>query len=111
MKLKHINLMNVFLCFSVIAIHLTADPVLHLRKDSIWYLLFFIINKLLTFAVPAFIFLSGFKLYSKFKDAKFDCTKFYIGRTKKIILPYLIAYSIYFLFYKMMHLVNRRRIF
>ena len=111
MNLKHINLMNVFLCFSVIGIHLTADVVLNLQKDSIWYLLFFIINKFLTFAVPAFIFLSGFKLYNKYKECNINLKKFYEGRIKKIIFPYFIAYLIYFTFYKIGHLVTRTRIF
>lgn len=91
--------MNVLLCFSVVAIHLTSHPIMNLRHDSIWYFLFFIFNKLLTFAVPAFIFLSGFKLFNKYKDTHIDLRKFYCGRFKKIVIPYLIAYLVYFVFY------------
>lgn len=105
MKLKEINLMNVFLCFSVVLIHLTASPVTSLRHDNIWYLLFFVINKFLTFAVPGFIFLSGFKLYNKYKDIQIDIKKFYSGRFKKIVIPYIVAFLIYFVFYKLLNLV------
>ena len=77
MKLKEINLMNVILCFSVVMIHLTSSPLAVLRKDSILYLIIFIINKGLCFCVPAFIFLSGFKLYSKYKEEKIDVKKFF----------------------------------
>ena len=105
MKLKEINLMNVLLCFSVVLIHLTASPVTSLRHDSIWYLLFFAINKFLTFAVPSFIFLSGFKLHNKYKDNPIDIRKFYSGRFKKIVIPYIVAFLIYFVFYKLLNLV------
>lgn len=105
MKLKEINFMNVFLCFSVVLIHLTASPVTSLRHDSIWYLLFFVINKLLTFAVPGFIFLSGFKLHNKYKDNPIDIRTFYSGRFKKILIPYIVAFLIYFVFYKLLNLV------
>lgn len=103
--------MNVFLCFSVITIHLTADPVLYLRKDSIWYFIFFIINKSLSFAVPGFIFLSGFKLYNKYQNNKIDLKKFYEGRIQKIIFPYFIAYLIYFTFYRIMNVPNNTNFF
>ena len=106
MKLKEINLMNVFLCFSVVLIHLTASPVTSLRHDNIWYLLFFVINKFLTFAVPGFIFLSGFKLYNKYKDIQIDIKKFYSGRFNKIVIPYIVAFLIYFVFYKFLNMVQ-----
>ncbi|MBQ9314120.1 MAG: acyltransferase [Clostridia bacterium] len=106
MKLKEISLMNVLMCFSVITIHLTSNPVALLRHDSFWYLVMFIINKFLTFAVPAFVFLSGFKLYNKYNDNKIDLKNFYIGRVKKIIIPYLIAFLVYFLFYIFENLIE-----
>ena len=87
------------MCFSVVTIHLTSNPVTLLRHDSIWYFIMFIINKFLTFAVPVFIFLSGFKLYNKYKDSKIDLKHFYIRRLKKIVIPYLIAFIVYFTLY------------
>jgi len=83
MKLKEISLMNVILCFSVVMIHLTSSPLAVLRKDSIWYLIIFMINKGLCFCVPAFIFLSGFKLYGKYKDEKIDIKRFFLRKIKK----------------------------
>ena len=80
LKLKEISLMNVLMCFSVVTIHLTSNPVTLLRHDSFWYLIMFIINKFFTFAVPAFVFLSGFKLYNKYKDNKIDLKQFYTRR-------------------------------
>ena len=96
---NNITLINVFLCFCVVMIHLTASPVTELRKDSIWYALIFAVNKLLQFSVPAFIFLSGFKLYNAYGDKKIDLKKFFSGRLKKIIVPYIISVMIYFVYY------------
>ena len=106
MKLKHINLMNVFMCFGVVTIHLTSIPVLNLRRDSLWYLLFFVINKFFSFAVPTFLFLSGFKLFHKSRNAKIDLKSFYIGRIRRLVIPYLIAFAVYFTFFKTQNLAT-----
>ena len=103
--------MNVLMCFSVVTIHLTSNPVTLLRHDSFWYLIMFIMNKFFTFAVPAFIFLSGFKLYNKYNDNKIDLKHFYIGRLKKIVIPYLIAFVGYFLFYIFENLIEWKEFF
>ncbi len=99
LKLKEINILNVLMCASVVIIHLTAGLVLELNHDSIWYMIFFTINKFFTFAVPAFLFLSGFKLFHKYKESQIDYKMFLIGRVKKVIVPYLICYAVYFFFY------------
>lgn len=97
-KFKNINLMNVILCLSVVMIHLIASPLSMLRKDSIWYFIIFIINKSLCFCVPAFLFLSGFKLHNKYKDESIDIKKFYLGRIKKIVIPYIVSFLVYFIY-------------
>ena len=106
MRLKNISYMNVFMCFSVVAIHLTSYPVDKLEKDSIWFMVVFFINQLLRFAVPCFVFLSGYKLYRRYKDEKIDLKKFYLGRLKKIIVPYLICFIIYYLYFYFKGWVN-----
>lgn len=111
LKLKEISLMNVLMCFSVVTIHLTSNPVTLLRHDSFWYLIMFIINKFFTFAVPAFVFLSGFKLYNKYKDNKIDLKQFYTRRLKKVVIPYLIAFVVYFIFYIFENLIEWKDFF
>lgn len=99
MKLQHIRLLNVLMCFCVVTVHLTSAPVTELRKDSLWYLLFFVVNKVCSLAVPAFLFLSGFKLYYKYQNTKTAWRQFYAGRARKILLPYAVAVAVYFAFY------------
>lgn len=91
--------MNALLCFCVVAVHLTSWPLAELNNDSLWYILLFSLNKLLHFSVPAFIFLSGFKLFNKYSDVKIDCRRFFSGRFKKIIVPYVISVLIYFVYF------------
>ena len=99
MKLKQVNLMNVLLCSSVIMIHLTSSPLAVLNKESFWYLIIFILNKSLCFCVPAFLFLSGFKLFNKYKDENIDIKRYATGRIKKILIPYAISLGIYFVYF------------
>lgn len=98
-KLKEISLFNVLLCFFVILIHLTSTPLAHYNSASLIFILFYILNRALCFCVPAFLFLSGFKLRNKYAGDKFSVIKFYLGRLKKIVLPYLLAAVIYFSYY------------
>ena len=90
-NVKELNILNTIFCFSVILIHITSRPLAIMNKESFAYLFIFIINKMLCFVVPGFIFLSGFKLYNKYKDEKLDILKFYKSRLKKIIFLKIIA--------------------
>ena len=98
-NIKAITLMNALLCFCVVAVHLTSWPLAELNNDSLWYILLFILNKLLHFSVPAFIFLSGFKLFNKYNTEKIEIKRFFLGRFKKIVVPYVICVLIYFVYF------------
>ncbi len=95
---KGITVMNAVLCMCVVMIHLTAVPVVHLKYGGFYQIMAFI-NKALCFSVPAFIFLSGYKLYGKYDNKKIDVYGFYIGRIKKIFLPYCISVFAYFIYF------------
>ncbi len=95
-KYKEITLMSAFLCLAVIMIHITASPVGALEWGSVPHILIFSVNRGLSFAVPGFIFLSGFKLYAKYGQKKMDLFEFFRGRLLKIVVPYLISVAVYF---------------
>lgn len=97
--LKEITLMNAILCFSVIMIHLTSSPLGALEIGSAAHGVVFFLNKILSFSVPAFIFLSGFKLQGKYKDGPVELKGFFLGRLLKIVVPYIISVTIYFLYF------------
>ncbi len=95
-KYKEMSLMSAFICLAVIMIHITASPVGALEWGSVPHILIFSVNRGLSFAVPGFIFLSGFKLYAKYGQKKMDLFEFFRGRLLKIVVPYLISVAVYF---------------
>lgn len=95
---KEVVIMNALLCLGVVLIHLTSVPLATLNPERAIYVLFFAVNRLLCFCVPAFIFLTGFKLCGKYGDEKMDLKQFFAGRFKKVVVPYLIAVAVYFIY-------------
>ncbi len=95
-KSKEITLLSAFLCLAVIMIHITASPATALEQGSVPHIFIYAVNRALSFAVPGFLFLSGFKLYAKYGQKKMAISEFVRGRILKIIVPYLIALAVYF---------------
>ena len=91
--------MNALLCLGVILIHLNNTPLSQLPPGHGGYVVAFAANKLLCFAVPAFLFLSGFKLFARYGSEKMSVWRFYIGRFRKILLPYFVAVVVYFVYF------------
>lgn len=73
---------------SVIGIHVTAG---YSSVCDFGYVL----NQLFRFAVPIFVILSGFLLYNADLFKKRDTKKFYVGRFKKVIIPFFIWTMVY----------------
>ncbi len=94
---KEVTLMNALLCLFVVLIHLTSAPIEAFDVGSWQYILSFAINKALVYCVPAFLFLSGLKLYAGYEERKIDLPRFWWGRCKKILIPYIVATLVYFL--------------
>ena len=94
-----VNTMSAFLCLCVIAIHLTATPISQLTPGSIPHTGLFLINRALSFSVPGFLFLSGFKLYSHYGMGTMDVKAFYCKRLRGVLLPYFVAVLVYFAYY------------
>lgn len=99
MKLKEVSILNVILCFSVVMIHLTSRIVLMMQDANFVETIIFSINSLLGFAVPAFIFLSGYKFYLRYSNEDINLKTFYFRRIKKILMPYIFAFTVYFAYY------------
>ena len=111
MRQKSISLMNIFMCFCVVAIHITSYPVMNFDQNSLWFKMVFIINRMIRFAVPCFVFLSGYKLQNRYDNEKVNVINFYIKRIKKIIIPYIICYIAYFLYFYSKEWVTKESFF
>lgn len=97
-RFDEVTILNALLCLGVIVIHLTSIPVEMMDRNTLLYLLSFSLNRFLIFCVPSFIFLSGMKLYNKYKDG-LKAGSFYLNRAGKILLPYLVAVTVFFLYF------------
>ena len=98
-KLPQITVMNALLCIFVVMIHLTFAPLSELMPKSIPQILIFSVNKFLSFCVPAFIFLSGFKLFKSYEERPLNVKLFLARRFKKIVIPYFFAVFIYIVYF------------
>jgi Predicted acyltransferases len=90
--IREIDFIRAVGVLSVIAIHVTGAYILTSRVAYYW-------NIGMRFAVPLFIILSGFVLY--YVDSRkesFSLITFWIKRSKKIIIPYVIWNIIYLLY-------------
>ena len=100
--MKHnngISIMNAFLCLCVCMIHITSAPLAEAVVGSAFYAVVFLVNKVLCFSVPGFIFLSGFKLFGKYFNKQIDTKSFFATRIKKIVVPYAVSVLIYFVYF------------
>ncbi len=96
-KITEISVFEFFMCMFVITIHLLSDGIDTFPKWSGSSIAFFSLTKLITFAVPGFVFTSAIKLFYKYGDRKFNYPVFLIGRFLKVYIPYVIAVCIYYL--------------
>ena len=97
-RITQLDFVRVVLMLGVITIHVCSTYIFVESRLSIGNLnLAFYLNQASRFSVPGFILLSGLSLnLSKRKE---PWRKFYTGRVKKILIPYLLWYTIYFLWY------------
>lgn len=94
-----LTVMNAVLCLCVILVHLNNAPLQELPVENGWFIAAFSVNRVLSFVVPAFLFLSGYKLFARYREALLSVGRFYLGRARKIVLPYLVAVAVYFVYF------------
>ena len=95
-KKVEISLLNVFFCFMVLTIHTLSAGIVGLEKTSWQFMSVYLPWNICSVAVYGFLFLSGLKLFLKF-DRPFSVKEFYIRRASKIIVPYVVAVTVYYL--------------
>lgn len=102
-KLSEISSLEVFLCLSVVMIHILSESIALYVKGTFLSFLSFAASKTLTFVVPAFMISAGIKFAHKFENTFFNYFDFMKGRISKIYIPYVIftiIHYIYFVFYR-----------
>ncbi len=88
-------MLNVLFAMLVIFIHVSSKPLMSLRHEGLPYLVVMVAWRLSSFATQGFIFLSGFKLMYNLGE-RLNLKKFYLGKVKKVLLPYILWVIIYY---------------
>lgn len=96
-KLEEVDYLRAIACLFVVFIHTTADYIFLDTAGSLTKTAFLFVNRALTFAVPAFIFISGFVLARRYLQRDFSYLLFLKKRLKHIIVPYFCWTFVYYL--------------
>ncbi|WP_458413433.1 acyltransferase [Schinkia sp. CFF1] len=98
-RITYLDLYRAIAILAVIMIHTFSEPVAILAKDSVLYPYYVAVYALVQFAVPAFIFLSGFVLFYSYENRwnKNICIEFFKKRILYIVTPYLLWSFFYFM--------------
>lgn len=97
-KVNYLDIYRGIAIIAVLMIHTTSFSVAYLPKESFLYPVYFFMNSVSIFAVPAFLFLSSLVLVYNYADlAEQNWTRFYRKRLATITFPYLLWSLFYFL--------------
>lgn len=97
--LPELDIVRTFGILAVIMIHATSAIVATYDHHATLYPLYVFLNTVSKFAVPVFIFLSGFVLFYNYYDKPFTAKtigQFYKKRMSKILIPFLLFSILYF---------------
>ena len=99
---EEMTLLRAVAVISVVAIHTTATfP--DMLSRGLLYNSIYVLNSLVGFAVPLFIFISGFVLYNKYPTVT-NLKSFYYKRMLTVVIPYIIFHLIGRVFGSFYHL-------
>lgn len=95
-QIEYISVLNVLACISVIALH--CNRVFWQRPDGILWISANFIETFFYFAVPIFFMLPGVTLFNYHE--KYSTKEYFIKRSKKLIIPFLVWSLINYVFLK-----------
>lgn len=90
--------MSLAFCMMVLFSHCAGHPVTHLRSDSWQFALLLLLQRLTYVSVYGFFLLSGIK-FTLPRSRPLPWKDYYLSRVKGLLLPYLAANVLYYVFY------------
>ena len=100
-----ITLTSIIFMLLVIFIHASSDAVKSYPVESVAFAVVCSLNRLASFVVQGFIFLSGLRAFLNFRE-DFSLGKYYISRIIRVVLPYFIVYNIFYLYLSLTHMIE-----
>lgn len=100
--IPEINLLRAMAILAVVMIHSTSNALVQLQTSSSFYGLYVFLHEFAVFAVPAFIFISGFVLTYNYVGKPLNggtISTFYRKRIWNAVLPYVI-FSLFYILLK-----------
>ena len=94
---NEISIINVLFCLIVVLIHLISKPISSLSMETALYKPYTALWRASSFVVQGFIFLSGVKTF--LGNRREGYIKFISKRIKTIIIPYVVAEFIYYMYF------------
>ena len=95
-RLGEIEWIRAICCILVIIIHVTAEYWTSFTVGSLQYKFNILLNGVSQFAVPCFVFISGFVLYYVYHNREYKTLDFYKKRITKLAIPY-VAWSLVYI--------------
>ena len=89
---------SVLFMLLVIFIHTSAECVTGYPVDSAAFVVMTSANRIASFVVQGFLFLSGLKLFLP-REGEFSYGHFALSRLRRVVLPYFIAFCAFYLVY------------
>ncbi len=96
-RMVYLDLFRLIAAISVVVIHLTASAIGKYQPGSTLQFTVTLINGTALFAVPAFIFISGYTFMVVYRDKTINFTSFFKKRVSVLIIPYIAWSFIYYL--------------
>ena len=90
-----IMFLNIVFCLLVIFIHVASEVVVKAPRNTYFFTLVFLAQRLSYFVVPGFIVLSGAKLFINTQDLT-SYPKYYLSRFLRIVVPYIFWACLYY---------------
>jgi len=94
-----LDIYKIIACIAVILIHITSDAIFQYTSGSSLQAFVIVINSLVKFAVPCFIFLSAVALFDRYRNKRLYYIDFLKQRMGVILIPFLVWSLVYYLLY------------